>query len=241
MYRLTAPNDRSAALDGVERHPDRLRRQGPSRSASQASNQLARTRHRTNLKGVSAEESTGEVSAILAAWRRGDQNALDRLVPLVYDELRHVAHNQLRRESPGHVLQTTALVHEAYLRLTAAGRVDLKDRSHFLAVSARLMRQILVDDARKRRATKRGGAAVTVAIAEDARIAPAPSLDILLLDLALTELASFDERLCQVVEVRFFAGLSIAETAQALGVGTATVERDWVAARAWLYQRLQNG
>jgi RNA polymerase sigma factor (TIGR02999 family) len=179
-----------------------------------------------------------DVTALLQRWQAGDADALDRLLPLVYDELRRVARLRLRHERPGHTLQATALVHEAYLRLTGSGHATLQNRTHFFAVAARLMRQILVDHARKKHARKRGGGATVIALAD---AAPAPDIalvDVLALDGALVELTALDPRLCQVVELKFFAGLSIDETAQALKVSTATVERDWTVAKAWLYQRL---
>lgn len=175
---------------------------------------------------------------MLLAWQQGDQEALDRLVPLVYDELRRVAHARLRAEPAGHILQTTALVHEAYLRLVDLDRIHLRDRAHLLAMAARLMREILVDQARRRNARKRGGE-VKIVDLEGAMLATdPPAIDVLALNEALTELASLDSRLCRVVEVKFFAGLTIAETAEALDVSPATAERDWAVARAWLYQRL---
>jgi RNA polymerase sigma factor (TIGR02999 family) len=180
-----------------------------------------------------------EVTGLLLSWRQGDAAALDRLVPLVYDELRRVARGHLRRESPGHVLQATALVHEVFLRLVDVDRMTLNSRTHFFAMSARLMRQILVDHARRQRADKRGGGATVISLEE---VSPAPaqtsSVDVLALDEALDALSSFDARQCRLVELRFFAGLNIPETADALGVSTATVEREWAVAKAWLHRRL---
>jgi RNA polymerase sigma factor (TIGR02999 family) len=180
-----------------------------------------------------------EVTGLLLSWRQGDAAALDRLVPLVYDELRQVARRHLQREPPGHALQATALVHEVYLRLVDLDRMTLESRTHFLAVSARLMRQILVDHARRTRADKRGGGATVIGLDElAAAAAQTSSVDVLALDEALEVLSSFDARQCRVVELRFFAGLNIPETADALGVSTATVEREWAMAKAWLHQRL---
>lgn len=179
------------------------------------------------------------VTEILGAWQAGDEDALQRLIPLVYDELRRVARARLRGEGPGHLLQTTALVHEAYLRLADIDRIPPRDRAHLFALAARLMRQILIDHARRRDADKRGGG-ITIVPLDDV-VAPAaadPGVDVLALDDALTELTAFDPRMCQIVELRFFGGLNIDETANALGVSHATIERDWTAARAWLYQRL---
>ena len=181
------------------------------------------------------------VTELLLSWGQGDTAALDRLVPLLYDDLRRVARGHLRRERPGHSLQATALVHEVFLRLVDVDRMTLKSRAHFFALSARLMRQILVDHARRQRASKRGGSATVISLNE-ASGAAAPtstsSVDVLALDEALDALSSLDARQCRVVELRFFAGLNIPETADALGVSTPTVERDWAMAKAWLHQRL---
>jgi len=183
----------------------------------------------------------GDVTGLLLSWRRGDAEALDRLVPLVYDELRRVARRHLRREQPGHALQATALVHEVYLRLVDVDRLTLQNRTHFFAVAAKLMRQILVDHARRQQAAKRGGGATMVSL-EDASPAAQPlSVDVLALDQALDALSAIDARQGSVVELRFFAGLDIAETAEALGISPATVEREWAMAKAWLYRRLSPG
>ena len=177
------------------------------------------------------------VTALLLEWRQGDKGALDRLVPLVYEELRRVARARLKADR-GHSLQTTALVHEAYFRLVDLDRMTFNSRTHFFAVAARLMRQILVDHARKRLSGKRGGGLAIVGLDEVSPAAKTTGVDVLALDEALDQLTSVDARLCQVVELRFFAGLNIDETAEALDVSTATVERDWVTAKAWLFQRL---
>ena len=181
------------------------------------------------------------VTELLLSWGQGDAAALDRLVPLLYDDLRRVARGHLRRERPGHSLQATALVHEVFLRLVDVDRMTLKSRTHFFALSAGLMRQILVDHARRQRASKRGGGATVISLNE-AAAAAAPtstsSVDVLALDEALDTLSSLDVRQCRVVELRFFAGLNIPEAADALGVSTATVEREWAMAKAWLHQRL---
>ena len=181
------------------------------------------------------------VTELLLSWGQGDTAALDRLVPLLYDDLRRVARGHLRRERPGHSLQATALVHEVFLRLVDVDRMTLKSRAHFFALSARLMRQILVDHARRQRASKRGGSATVISLNE-ASGAAAPtstsSVDVHALDEALDALSSLDARQCRVVELRFFAGLNIPEAADALGVSTATVEREWAMAKAWLHQRL---
>lgn len=186
-------------------------------------------------------EDFGDVSALLADWRGGDPVALDRLLPLVYADLRKVARAHLRREAAGHSLQATALVHEAYLRFVRGGHLRVENRTHFLAVAARLMRQILVDHARHKAADKRGGGATMVSLAaagaRDPGVQPT-DVDMIALDLALDELATFDPQQSRVVELKFFAGLTIEEIANALDVSTATVEREWVIAKAWLYHRL---
>ncbi len=182
-----------------------------------------------------------EITQLLLAWGAGDQTALDRLVPLVYDELRRLAQSQMRRERAGHCLQTTALIHEAYLRLIDAGQVRLEDRTHFFAVAARLMRQILVDFARARGYQKRGGGAQAVSLDEAMAIiqrGPERDEDLVALDEALSALGGVDARKAQVVELRFFGGLSEEETAVALKVSIQTVKRDWRLAKAWLRARL---
>ena len=178
------------------------------------------------------------VTKLLIDWGQGDQSALDRLMPLVYSELRHVAQNQLRLENLGHTLQPTALVHETYLRLVDQQRVEWRNRAQFFAISAQLIRRILVDHARHRRAAKRGGMATRLEL--DGSIA-APGSDIvdsIALETALNGLADLDPQQARVIELRFYAGLSIDETASALGISPATVSRDWVTAKAWLYRRL---
>ncbi len=179
-----------------------------------------------------------DVTGLLLSWRQGDSQALDRLVPLVYDELRRVARRHLRREQPGHALQATALVHEVYMRLVDVDRLTLKNRTHFFAVAAKLMRQILVDHARLQRADKRGGGVTMLSLDEVSPAAQATSVDVLALDEALDALSSIDDRQCRVVELRFFAGLKIDEAADALEISPATVEREWALAKAWLHRRL---
>jgi RNA polymerase sigma factor (TIGR02999 family) len=181
-----------------------------------------------------------DVTGLLVKWRLGDKAALDALIPLVYRELRGVAANRLRGERDGCSLQTTALVHETYLRLVELNRLRLENRTHFFAFAARLMRQILVDHARRAEADKRGGGLTMVTLEEASPLSAPNMVDLLALDQALEELASMDERLCRVVELKFFAGLTIDETAEALDVSRATVERDWATAKAWLYDRLVN-
>ena len=177
---------------------------------------------------------THEVTGLLLAWSAGDQTALDRLVPLVYDELRRLARSYMRQERAGHTLQTTALIHEAYLRLIDASEVRLENRTHFFAVAARLMRQILVDFARTRGYQKRGGGARQVALDETLLIGQPRDAELLALDEALRALAQTDERKSRVVELRFFGGLTEAETAEALQVSPETIRRDWRLAKSWL-------
>jgi RNA polymerase sigma factor (TIGR02999 family) len=175
----------------------------------------------------------------LVAWSGGDESALERLVPVVHAELRRLARREMRRERDGHTLQTTALVNEAYLRLIDLGGVTWKDRAHFFAMSARLMRRILVDHARARRYQKRGGGAQVVPFDEELTAVNEPRADLVALDDALTALASLDPRKGQVVELRFFGGLSVEETAASLGVSEGTVLRDWRLAKAWLLHELE--
>jgi len=179
-----------------------------------------------------------EVTQLLLAWSEGDQGALDRLMPLVYAELRRLAHGYIRNERAGHTLQTTALIHEAYLRLIDAGQVRLDNRAHFFAVAARLMRQILIDLARSRGYQKRGGDARQVSLDEALLIGQPRDEDLVALDEALTALAKVDERKSKVVELRFFGGLTEAETATALQVSPETVRRDWRLAKSWLLLKL---
>jgi len=185
-----------------------------------------------------AETTSQPVSELLANWRAGDEESLRRLVPLVYNELHRLAHHYLRKERPDHTLQTTALVHEAYLSLTKQEPIDLENRAHFLAVCANLMRQILVQYARHRSASKRdAGYKLTL---DDAVLLPkSRPVDLVVLDEALNSLAKFDPQQCRIVELRFFSGLSIEETSQVLGVSPATVKRDWNAAKLWLYNYIR--
>jgi len=176
-------------------------------------------------------------SELFQRWRSGDEDALHRLLPLVYEELRRVAQRHLRRERPGHTLQTTALINEAYLRLVDQGAADVRDRSHFVGLTSHLMRQILVDHARARLARKRdGGCRIT--LAEDLALSEPGESDVLAVDEALSRLAVLDAQQARVVELRYFGGLSIRETSEALGVSEATVKRDWATARAWLHREI---
>lgn len=175
-----------------------------------------------------------EVTQLLLAWSRGDRAALDRLIPLVERELHRLAHHYMRRERAGHTLQTTALVNEAYVRLVDASHVEWRDRAHFFAVSARLMRRILVDFGRKREVGKRGGKALVIRLGEDDPPSPQPAPDIVALDAALEALAVLDPRAANIVELRFFGGLTVDETAEVVGVSPRTIKREWAAAKAWL-------
>jgi len=178
------------------------------------------------------------VTGLLLAWREGDPSALERLIPLVHAELRRLAHREMARERPGHTLQTTALVNEAYLRLIDVRQVHWQDRAHFFAMSARLMRRVLVDHARARKAGKRGGQARKASFEEALVVSKDRTADLVALDDALQALAAVDPRKSQVVELRYFGGLSAEETAEALQVSTDTVLRDWRLAKAWLLREL---
>jgi len=185
-----------------------------------------------------ARPSPGEVTQWLIAWSQGDRAALDKLMPLVYDELHRLAHRYMSRERPGHTLQTTALVNEVYLRLVDQKSVNWQNRAHFFAIAAQVMRQVLVDYARRRRYRKRGGQAVKVSLDEAAIVSQEHGVDLVALDEALTSLAAIDPRKSQIVELRFFGGLSVEETAEVLKVSPRTVMREWSLARAWLYREL---
>jgi RNA polymerase sigma factor (TIGR02999 family) len=190
------------------------------------------------MTGAMNTASPQQVTHLLAAWGNGDKQALDDLMPLVYRELRRLARRHLRRETTGHTLQTTALVHEAYLRLVGQERARLQNRTHFFAIAAQLMRRILVDYARGRRTAKRSGLAPDVTFDETIVASDGRAADVIALDDALTTLAGFDERKSQMIELRFFGGLSIEETAEVLGVSPGTVRRDWTLARAWLQREI---
>jgi RNA polymerase sigma factor (TIGR02999 family) len=181
------------------------------------------------------------VTALLAEARAGKAEALDALLPLVYDELRRVARAHLRRERPGQTLQATALVHEAYLRLMRERHVEWQNRSHFCAIAANSMRQILVERARARKAAKRGGEWARLSLHEELAAAPGAAVDIEALDQALERLAERDPAQARLVELRYFGGLTIEETAEVLNVSPATVKRSWMVARAWLKKELGQG
>ena len=193
---------------------------------------------RAELGARLSELPSKNVSTLLANWCAGDGEALRAAVPLVYDELRRVAHHYLRNERPDHTLQSTALVHEAYLRLEKQGAAPFQNRAHFLAICAQLMRQILVEYARNRNAAKRdGGYRLTL---DDNLALKMPSVDMVALDDALNELAKLDQQQCRIVEMRFFGGLSIEETADALNLSPTTVKRHWATARLWLHHQMSN-
>jgi RNA polymerase sigma-70 factor (ECF subfamily) len=175
-----------------------------------------------------------EITKLLRDWSGGDSTALDRLIPLVYDELHRLAHKHMRRERAGHLLQTSALINEAYLRLMEQPELNLENRVHFFGIAARLMRQILVDEARKRNSVKRGGDAIQVSLTEATNVVQEQAANVVALDDALKILEGIDGRQSEIVELRFFAGLSVEETAKVLSVSPATVMRDWTFARAWL-------
>ena len=187
------------------------------------------------------ERPSGGVTGLLQDWRRGDQAALDKIIPLVYDELHRLAHICMMGERPEHTLQTSALVNEAYLRLIDAKEVDWKDRAHFLAISANVMRRILVQFARSRAARKRGGGALKVVFDEATVPVAERGADLAALDDALTALADIDPREAKVVELRFFGGLSEKEAGEVLGVSDRTVRQDWNHAKAWLLGELKRG
>ncbi len=177
------------------------------------------------------------VTKLLTLWKAGHPQAIGRLVETVYEDLLRIAHDQMRRERRGHTLQTAALVHEAYLRFVELRRIDWRDRGHFFIVAAAVMRRVLIDRARAVQARKRGGQAVRVTLDEDLA-APEQAVDVLALDRALRRLAERDETLCHIVELRFFAGLTVEEIAEVLHLASATIKRKWSLAQAWLYREL---
>jgi RNA polymerase sigma factor (TIGR02999 family) len=183
-------------------------------------------------------DASSEVTQLLGRWRGGDREALDALMPLVYIELRRIAHHYLQGERSGHTLQSTALVHEAYVRLISQDFPEWQNRAHFFAVAAQLMRQILVDYARSHRASKRGGDMFWLALDEAEEVPQPLDVDVVALDEALKILAEMDPQQSRVVELKFFAGLSIEDTSEVLGISASTVKRDWITARAWLFREL---
>jgi|SRR5215831_10685284 len=185
-------------------------------------------------------ESSHQLTKLLQQWNGGDGEALEQLMPLVHDELHRLAHQHMRKESPGHVLQTSALINEAYLRLVDQPQVRFENRGHFFGIAARLMRHILVDEARKRNSAKRGGSLIQVPFDEVANTTQEQAANVVTLDDALQRLERIDERQGRIVELRFFGGLSIEETADVLKVSPGTVMRDWTFARAWLRNEMSS-
>ena len=185
--------------------------------------------------------SSTQVTQLLARWSDGDTGAREALIPLVYDELRRVARSALSRQRSGHTLGSTALVHEAYIRLVGRSSVRFENRAHFFAVASHLMRRILVDHARKHNAVKRGGENLTLVLDDEVALPEKREVDLSALDDALTLLATLDARQANIVEMRFFGGLSIDETSHVLGISSATVKREWATARTWLYDAMTRG
>lgn len=190
------------------------------------------------LDPSSSAAPRGEITALLEACSSGERGALDRLMPLVYDDLRAIAHGRLRLERPDHTLDTTAIVHEAYLKLVDQATATWRDRAHFFAVSAKVIRHLLIDYARERKAAKRGGDAILLPLDDRLAGEPVKTVELLALDEALGALGEQDARLERVVECRFFGGMTMRETAETLGVSLSTAERDWRRARAYLYEAL---
>lgn len=198
----------------------------------------------TFLPQISRESLLGAVSSpvteLLLRWSEGDSAAREKLIPLVYDELRRLARRYRARETQNQTMQSTALVHEAYVRLVGSSSVRWNDRVHFFAVVAQLMRNVLVDHARAKNAKKRGGRNLTMILNEDVALSKQRDVDLIALDSALNSLAAVDERQCRIVELRFLAGLSIKETSQALVISPATVKREWATARLWLLRQMSH-
>ncbi len=188
-----------------------------------------------------AAPTSPQVTQLLLAWNAGDKAALDQLIPIVYEELHRIARRYMHKERGGHQLQTTALLNETYLRLIDVRQTEWQNRAHFFAIAARLMRQVLVDFARQQHFQKRGGGAVQVSLAEALTIEAKANQDVVALDEALHKLAQLDERKSQVVELRFFGGLTEEEIAEVLHVSTDTVRRDWRLAKSWLFNFLSGG
>lgn len=182
--------------------------------------------------------SSENVTELLQGWRDGDKEALDKLMPLVYEELRRQAARYLRQERPGHTLQTTALIHEAYLRLIDQRKTKWENRAHFYGIAAQMMRRILVDHARTRGRLKRGGSSIRVSMSQAVALAEGPNLDIVAIEEALKRLEELDPHQSRIVELRFFSGLTVEETAEILGISAATVKREWRVAKAWLYREI---
>jgi RNA polymerase sigma factor (TIGR02999 family) len=184
------------------------------------------------------QERPENITELLASYGRGDKESLDQLMPIVYDELRRQAARYLRREQAGHTLQTTALIHEAYVRLVDQRNMQWQNRAHFFGIAAQMMRRILVDHARSKKRAKRGGSDIRVSLGDAEVAAKDQELDVVALDEALDRLARIDEQQSRVVELRFFSGLSVEETAEVMGISKSTVKRDWSMAKAWLHREL---
>ncbi|HYL99269.1 MAG TPA: sigma-70 family RNA polymerase sigma factor [Blastocatellia bacterium] len=187
------------------------------------------------------DDSSNQVTQLLVDWGNGDKDALDKLVPIVYQELRKLARHYMRGERAGHTLETTALVNEAYLRLVDYNRMQWQNRAHFFAVSAQVMRRILIDHARSHLYQKRGGGAIKVSLSNAAGLTEQRASELVAVDTALEQLAAMDPRKSRIVELRFFGGLSVEETAEVLGISTPTVQREWRKARAWLHKTIDEG
>jgi len=190
--------------------------------------------------GMSVDEARGDVTQLLSEWRGGNRESLDKLMPLVYGELHLIAGRYLRRERPSHTLQSTALVHEAFLRLVDQTRTDWKSRAHFFAVAANIIRNILVDHARSRQAAKRGGPQPVLSLDEAVALPEKRDVEVIAVDDALLSLSRFDPQQSRIVELRFFGGLSIEETAEVLGISSSTVKREWILAKTWIFHTLSN-
>lgn len=185
-------------------------------------------------------QNSPEITQLLVAWGKGDETALDQLIPAVYGELRRIAGNFMRRQNPGHTLQASALVNEAFLRLVDSNKVNWQSRTHFFAVSAQLMRRVLVDAARRRNSQKRGGDRLRITLDDRVDLSNEDETDLVALDEALTRLADLNPRHSRIVELRYFGGLTEDQVAETLNVSARTVRRDWSVARAWLYRELQS-
>jgi RNA polymerase sigma factor (TIGR02999 family) len=183
-------------------------------------------------------EDTQQITRLLLAWREGEPSALDRLMPMVYEELRRLASAYMRRQRPGHSLQTVDLVNEAYMRLVDSSRVNWQDRNHFYAIASQIMRRLLVDSARKRNSQKRGGGHAQITLDDNLEIAGGSGTDLVALDEAMKRLAVLNPRQSRIIELRYFGGLTEEETAEVLGVSSRTIRRDWTIARAWLFREL---
>lgn len=183
-------------------------------------------------------DEMSQITEILLKWSQGNKAALEELIPLVYDNLHKIAQRYLKHENPNHTIQTTALVNEAYLKLVEQKYVQWQNRQHFFAIAAKIMRRILINYARDKKAEKRGGARYKVSLSEDLKAYEPPNIDLLLLDQALTKLAEIDARKSDLIELRFFTGISLEEVAETLGISLATAKRDWRMAKAWLYREI---